>query len=204
MKRILNRQTTFPIVKIKTIFLYCYLLGILTMKAQTKFEKEYRVKAENAPVPAVTFIHQAFQEKKVKWYAEESQDGKTFEAKICYQKIKHSIEFDPLGNVIDVERKVPFTSLESEVKNNILSTLNHLFKKHKILKTQIQWQGDPEELLQSINKQDKNNLPNQLYEIVLKAKKESVFKMYEILFDGSGNTKKVLEITQRPTDNLEF
>ncbi|MBQ0732713.1 hypothetical protein [Aquimarina celericrescens] len=204
MKRIPSKKRTLRLRKIKVIFFCFYLIGVSAVKAQTKFEREYRINAEEAPKAAVTFINDAFDAQKVKWYAEESQDGKTFEAKICYLKIKHSIEFDILGHLIDVERKIKFKSLERELKNKIISTLDNLFTKHKIIKTQIQWKGNPEELLQSIKKQDKNNLPYQLYEIVVKAKKDTVFKMYEILFDINGKTQKVLEITQRPTDNLEF
>ncbi|WP_210197963.1 hypothetical protein [Aquimarina sp. U1-2] len=174
------------------------------MTAQTKFEKEHRTKAEHVPVGATAFIRQAFPDKKVKWYAEESQDGRTYEAKTCYSKIKHSIEFDPAGRLIDVERKVHFTSLKKHTQNHITSALDSLFEKYKIIKTQIQWKGNPEDLLQSIKKQEKNKLSYQRYELVLKAKKDNAFKMYEMLLDSIGTVEKFLEIKQRPTDNLEF
>ena len=119
------------------------------------------------------------------------------------KKNKYSIEFDTLGNVLDIEKKVAFQALQNEVKNKIISSLNSLFIKHKILKVQIQWKGDQESLLKLITDSKKVKFP-ELYEIVVKGKKQRAFKLYEILFDPEGKAMKVLEIIQRPSDNLEF
>ncbi|GAA4274848.1 hypothetical protein GCM10022258_41440 [Aquimarina gracilis] len=180
--------------------MFCF--GI-TLQAQTKFEREYRIKKHEAPKAAVAFISKGFSEKKVKWYVEESQDGKTFEAKTNYKKNKYSIEFDTLGNILDIEKKVSFQSLQNVLKSKIISSLNSLFVKHKILKVQIQWKGDQENLLKLIKDTKKENY-SELYEIVIKGKKQRTFKMYEILFDSEGKALKVLEIIQRPSDNLEL
>ncbi len=185
------------------IVLFCIGFYGITINAQTKFEREYRIKPHEIPKPAGKFINQVFEGQKIKWYAEESQDGKTFEAKTTYKKNKYSIEFDTHGNVIDVEQKVSFQSLEDGLKSKIRLTFNTLFTKHIILKTQIQWKGDANTLFQLLKNQNAVGY-TQLYEIIVKAKKEDTYKMYEVLVDSDGKAIKVLEIVQRTSDNLEF
>ncbi len=185
------------------IFFICYCYGFTTY-GQIKFEREYRIKPEQVPGAAMTFIDSCFKEQKVKWYVEESQDGKTYEAKTFFNNTKYSIEFDTIGNPLDVEQKIAFKRLKNDLKNDITATLDALFVKHQIIKTQIQWKADRETLLKLIKNSSSTESYALHYEIILKAKKEGVFKKYEILFDSSGTAQKVLEITQRPTDNLEF
>lgn len=189
-------------IKIHTVILCLSLYGV-TINAQTKFEREYRIKESEAPKLATKFISQGFPDQKIKWYIEESHEGKTFEAKTYYKKNKYSIEFNTQGNVLDIEKKIPFQSLEKNLKDKITTTLKTLFVKHRILKTQIQWKGDQKELLQLLNNTYKDNYP-ELYEIVIRGKKEKTFKQYELLMNPEGKAIRVLEIIQRTSDNLEF
>lgn len=190
--------------QIRNIVLFLGIGFCLTTQAQVKFEREYRITPQKAPKLAVSFIDSCFQNQKIKWFIEESQDGTTFEAKTTHEKVKYSIEFDTLGNPIDVERKALFTTLKNDVQDAIKTSLDTTFKKYKILKTQIQWTADRNVLQQLIREKSTTAKYTVAYEIVLKAKKTNVFNMYEFLFDSKGKLIKELIIKQRNTDNLEF
>ncbi len=169
---------------------------------QTKYEKEYRIKEKDAPGKAVSFIKKSFT--KCKWYSEESSDGKTFEAKGKLNGYKFSIEFDTTGNIIDVEKTVKFENMDSEIKQNINKSLLKIFTSYKIKKAQIQWIACDNTLHELISYGHSKKPYTLNYELVLKAKKDSSTKFYEILSDKNGNILKVSEIISRPTDNLDF
>ena len=182
------------------LFVIALFSGILNCLAQQKFEREYRIDTTEVPQNAKTFIKECNFKKKIKWYAEESQDGKTYEAKTIKDKYKLSIEFDLDGNILDVEKTIVFTEIELETRNRIKTTLLDRFKKFKIKKIQIQWTGESAELINYIN----NNLNYEasLFEIVLKSKTEKAF--YEVLINRKGEILKELSFAPRYLDNLEY
>lgn len=173
--------------------------------SQEKFEKEYRIDFSEAPKKSQQIITKWEFPKKVKWYAEESNDGKTFEAKTCYKKHRYSIEFSESGEILDVEKTVKFKKLENSLQHVITKTLTKKYKKFKIKKTQIQLKGIENELyemvfgLKSITKSIVRN-----YELIVKAKKDSDYELYEILFDENGNIVKELKFKLTNSLNLEF
>jgi len=108
------------LIRLYTSLLTFTLFGItFTSYSQIKFEKEYRIKEDQVPKQAAMFIKKAFDNIKVKWYKEESHEGKTIEAKTVVDGIKHSMEFDTLGTTLDVERTVKLSSLSSTLQENI-------------------------------------------------------------------------------------
>ncbi|MCK8522927.1 hypothetical protein M0D21_15220 [Aquimarina sp. D1M17] len=182
-----------------------YILTTASITAQTKFEKEYRIHEKDAPTKALNFVSDSFIDSKIKWYQEESHEGKTIEAKTLFNKVRHSIEFDTLGNLIDVERTIKFSDLASLLQEKISTSLKKEFSNFKISKTQIQWKASSRQTLISlINNQYTNEVYTQNYEIVLKGKKNKTYANYEVLLDQEGVIVKVLEILPRNTDNLEF
>ena len=172
---------------------------------QVKFEREYRLKSTEVPEKAFHIIEMWKFKKKVKWYAEESQDGKTYEAKVCYKRKKHSIEFKENGDLIDVEKTVKFSELKEEIQRNIEKTLSEKFKKFRIKKVQIQYKGAESAIyaklfqLKSIHEEI---IPK--YEIILKGKNEKRFKNFEILFNKDGVIEKKILIKSTDSTNLEF
>lgn len=171
--------------------------------SQQKFEREYRIKSEQAPSKATEFIAKCNFNKKVKWYAEESQDGKTIEAKSCKNKHKFSIEFDTDGNVLDVEKRIKWKEIPSEKQQAIEKVLLNRFDKFKIQKIQIQWKTDYNSYISLIHGKGEN-ISNELYEIVVKGSKNKSTKRYELLIDGTGKIVKELQFSPQNNDNLEF
>ena len=173
--------------------------------SQEKFEKEYRINFSEAPQKAQQIITKWKFPKKVKWYAEESNDGKTFEAKTCYKKHRYSIEFAETGEILDVEKTVKFKKLESNLQSLIVKQLTTNFKKYRIKKTQIQFNGAENELYKMVF--DVKSMSTSIkinYELIVKAKKDSDYDLYEILFDEKGNILKELKFKPVNSINLEF
>lgn len=180
------------------------LLGFSAF-SQQKFEREYRIKSEQAPLKSIEFVAKCNFEKKIKWYAEESQDGKTFEAKVCHNSKKYSLEFSEKGKLLDIEIKVGFKKIPKKIQQNIVKTLSEKFKKYKIKKTQIQYKGDDNEMYKAVfNLKTHHQKINTLYELVVKGKKASNYHLYELLFDKKGEILKELRFATQNTDNLEF
>lgn len=171
--------------------------------SQQKFEREYRIKPDQVPAKAKEFVAKCNFDKKIKWYAEESQDGKTIEAKSCKNKHKFSVEFDVNGNILDVEKTIKWKEIPAKKQQVIKKALSSRFKKYKIRKIQIQWQTDHDFYIDLINEKGENDI-KELYEIVVKGRKNKEYKRYELLIDAQGTILKELQFAPQNTDNLEF
>lgn len=171
--------------------------------SQQKFEREYRVKPDKVPAKAKEFIKKCNFSKKVKWYAEESQDGKTLEAKSIKNKHLFSIEFDLNGNVLDVEKRIHISKIDPKIRTKIETSLSKRFIKFTIKKVQIHWQTDRDFLIELINGKGEKNI-NEFYEIILKGKDKNGVAKYEILLDKEGLILKELKFAEPNTDNLQF
>lgn len=175
------------------------------LTGQTKFEREYRIREKDAPVEAVKFINATYGNKKVKWYTEESQDGKSFEAKTKFRKYKYSVEFDTTGNLQDVEKTIEIDEIEPETINEITKSLTIEFGDFKILKVQVQYtSGNPETIRQIIKKGDSQQPFSKKYEIVLETRVDNAYKAFEVLIAEDGQIEKLLEMDLRSMDNMQF
>ncbi|CAM1344741.1 hypothetical protein [Tenacibaculum amylolyticum] len=182
--------------------LFCFIS--LNVISQFKFEKEYRIKQSEVPHTATSFVRKIKPTGKIKWYVEESQQGKTFEAKFTYLSKKFSVEFFKDGKLADIEVKTLFPKIPKETQSTIKEELYKEFKKFKIRKTQIQYKGSEEELINYFqeHKTEKNLTIN--YEIVLDGKSQKGYQRYEFLFNTNGNKVSKLKFIPTNFDNLEF
>ena len=169
--------------------------------SQEKFEKEYRVKANAVPQKARQFIEQCELKEQIKWYLEESQDGKTFEAKTIKRRRQLSIEFDDEGNILDVEQRMSLAQLNAEKKAKISHAITERFGRSKLRKVQAQWSGSASTLIAMIKK-GTSPVSARYFEIVLKSKRDR--EHYEVLLSDTGEFLKVLKITTGSFDNLEY
>lgn len=190
-------------MKARFLLLMFFSVSVLSGFSQEKFEREYRVKASEVPKNAIEFIDKCSFDKKIKWYAEESQDGKTFEAKSRKNNHKFSIEFDTEGTVLDVEKKIKWKEIPLEKRTNIKKALEKRFKKHQVKKVQIQWQADTNFYINLINGKGEEEI-NEFYEIVVKGKTDDKYELYELLIDGNGSILKELKFAEEDNNNLQF
>lgn len=180
------------------------LLLPLTGLSQTKFEREFGVEAADFPAKARSFVQNEPFDRRIKWLKEESQDGTTYEAKTKYNRKKYSIEFDTLGNVIDVEKTIKMKELDDRTRKNIEEGLQGAFDRYKISKVQEQWKADDETLLELI-RNGRSEKPYELrYEVIVKARKDDAKDFYEVLLTPAGEIVRASRIVYRTSQNLEF
>lgn len=188
--------------KCSVFLLLMFSLSVLT---QEKFEKEYRITLDEAPKKSIQFIQSIQFKKKIKWYAEESNDGRTFEAKTCHNKYEYSIEFNENGTLLDVEKKIKFSELNKEIGQKIKKEILKRFRKFKFKKIQIQYKGLESEIKKIFNTTDRAKINTRIfYELVIKGKKEKQYSLYEITFDEYGNFIQELKFKPSSSLNLEF
>lgn len=189
-------------VKIRSLFLFLLIACCIHARAQEKFEREYRLKKENIPSKAVEFVKKFNFDRAVKWFGEESLQGKSIEAKVKFNKTKYSIEFDTLGNLQDVEIEIPFQKIQKNSAQKIQEFFAKDFQKFKIIKIQKQFSGTPAEVLNDLK--NNGNSSSIKYEIVVKGKDQSGRNLYEYTFSSAGDFEKKEKIIFRNSDHLEY
>lgn len=171
---------------------------------QEKFEREYRIQENEVPDAAVSFVRSLDIPKKVKWYYEENLVDNSVEAKFLYLDHKYSVEFGTTGKLQDIEIEVDFEMLPGSACEKISRQFLEKYLKYKIRKVQIQYSGDIESLSAFAATEDPLESYPIRYELVVKAKTEEKWGMYEITFDDRAKLVDVSRIILRNTDNLEF
>ncbi len=183
-------------------FIFASLCVLFTMGfSQTKFEKEFRISEELVPKSALDFIEKSGLVLPLKWYVEQSQEGKSYEAKTADKKHRLSIEFSNEGRILDIEKKVRLAELDTPQEEVIRSALTRRFKKFKIKKIQAHWRGSKDELLKILQKDGPLEQATH-YEIVLRSKTDN--EHYEVLLTKEGEFSSVLRMLTGSFDNLEY
>lgn len=189
---------------------FIYLLLIIAfvcssnLIAQEKFEKESRIKADDAPSKAQLFIDSLNITNKVKWYKEEGLDRNSIEAKFKYNNSKYSVEFNMLGHVEDIEIEVNFEDLESNLKDAIILQLKTDCSKHKIVKVQKQYTGS-ESNLYSIFKTNKTSSSLTIkYELIVRCRQQKKVNLFEYLFNYKGELISTSKIVFKNSSHLEY
>ena len=192
---------------IKRSFLFITLLLCSMSKGfgQQKFEKEYRINSEDVPSAAINFIQKITDKKRLKWVAEESQDGKTIEAKFYKNRTKYSIEFDKQGQLIDIEILISVSNLPASERILLEKTLGNEFVKFNVRKIQKQFKKITFDQIESffISKENKD-FDTYDFEVVVKGKSKDRFELYELLLSKSGALLKKLKFGPQNSLNLQF
>ncbi len=189
--------------KYSCLFFLMVLFSTL-MIAQTKFEREYKVKANEVPAKAIQYVKSLGADKKIKWYQEISQAGKSVEGKTKIRNSCYSVEFDMEGNLQDVEVKIGWKEIPKRSELKILEHLIFRFDKFKTQKIQRQYTGDSAVIKQVLVGEKTIIQPTIRYEMVVKGRKNRQVKLYEFLFSEEGEFLEELTIELRNTDNLEY
>ena len=174
------------------------------LKAQQKYEREFRMKTEMIPQSASRFINSIASDLKIKWYKEIGLDDVSFEAKFKHDKKKFSVEFDTLGILQDVEFVIKKSEIAPRVLKKIERKLDSLYDKWKFQKIQTHYTGSNSDLIKSINKNKPSETIKVSYEIVLKGKSLGNMQLYEITFNDQGEMQDTLQIIQDKADHLEY
>ncbi len=175
-----------------------------SLLAQQKFEKESRLKQNEVPSNALNFIDSLKLKNKIKWYLEEGLESKSIEAKFKRNRKKHSVEFDKLGNIEDVEIEIKWDELPTPLKNSISTRLQKDCKKHKIVKIQIQYTGNQMPLFLKLLSGKPTEDLTVKYEIIVKCRSEKSTELFEYLFTDKGHFVLASQIIFKPSYHLEY
>ena len=181
-----------------------YFLIPHALRAQQKYEREYRLKSEMVPKSATKFIGLIGAKSNVKWFREIGLKDVSVEAKFRHKGKKFSVEFDTLGKLQDVEFIVKKNEINPIVYTEIESHLDSLYQKWKFKKIQIHYRGQPSDILSSLENSIPNSSIKMFYEVVLKGKTSGNMQLYEITFNDLGELQAILQIIQDKADHLEY
>lgn len=211
--RIVQRKIVSLSPKGTKSYLFCgFLLLILSLStarlyAQNKMEREYGIKASAAPERARAFVNKTYVGTKVKWYREENLNGFTIEAKLKWKDKRHSIEFDTLGKLQDIEITVQYQMLNDIIKKEVDIYLSNTFQSYRIDKAQLQLTGNESALQAAIlNKTNNSSMVHEKYELVVEGRRkgDKIKTFYEILVDEHGKVVHQLKIVERRVNHLIF
>ncbi len=172
--------------------------------AQKKYEKESRLKEKNVPSKALGFIDSLEVRGRIRWYLEEGFEGTSIEAKFNLNNQKHSIEFDSIGNLEDIEIQINWSELQKPLKDSISFYLGKDCEKFKIQKVQIQYSGDRSILLSKIKTGESTDNYTVRYEIVAKCCNTKNVSLFEYLFSNTGQKLAIFQIVFKNSSNLEY
>lgn len=185
-----------------SILIACQLA--YSQQEQIKYEQEDRVKSDQVPASALAFVADCGFTERIKWYREQSQNGRSFEAKVKQNGYRYSIEFDSLGQLEDVELDIKWDSIPQGTSSQIAQNLQTLFTRHRIQKIQLQWTGSDENLKTLIRQEPLSQGYTITYEIVLRGTDPNGTQWYEMLFDEAGQLLRKSRFVPRNTDNLDY
>ena len=189
----------------KTIYIFGLSLLSISLFAQKKTEKEYRISVDLVPERAVLFIKSAYASpEKVKWYYEETSGKKSYEAKITHKEKSHSIEFDTSGRLEDIEMKIEWDQIPINIKKNIEEYLIANYQKYEIQRMQMQLSGNEEIVRKSMMEQNYSYPGIIRYEIEYSGKQQNSHELWEGVFNESGLFIEKREVELLPTQNLNY
>ena len=167
-----------------------FLLFLVITTGQTtgafsqKVEIEKRISQEAFPKQALQLVETDYPEaKKLKFYRERSADSTTFEAKFCFEKHRYSVEFNPDGDLLDIEKKIKFKTLPEPTQEAFEAKWSEDFKRFRVSKCQEQ-----------------TSSKGIRYEIEVKGKSSQGTDFYEYLFESDGTFIQRQKIILRPSD----
>ncbi len=185
-------------------FILFFLLAAGAVFGQVKYEQESRIDVAEAPLPARQFVDSLAFDRRVRWYLETSDKGKSVEAKSRRNGKKYSVEFDLSGALQDVEVELPWKALPEPVRGEICQALKADFERYRIGKVQRQYTGKPAEVLNHLTQRDDGQRLTIKYEIMLRGRKEREAHQYQYTFSAEGKVEKRAIQVFRNTDNLEY
>ena len=142
--------------------------------------------------------------KRLKFYRETDGDKVSFETKFKYHKKWHSIEYDTIGTLEDIEIEINKNKLPQKAYLSIKNYLNNLSQKWKIIKIQEQYINNNTSAKELINGVILNNLFNPNYEIIIEISQKKSVVLKEFIFDVSGKFISVKKLQQADYQHVQY
>ena len=175
-----------------------------SVSAQNKYESESRLQEELVPAKALYFIDSLQTGASIRWYLEQGLQSSSIEAKFTSKRQNHSVEFDTLGNIEDIEVEMKWSDLPPTLQDSISASLKGDCENYKVRKVQIQYSGSPSSLITKIKSGDLKEGCTVKYELVVKCNTFSDAVLYEFLFSDTGEQEGRSKIVFKNSSNLEY
>ena len=183
------------------------LLAVFTASfagAQIKWEREYRIKEREVPAKARDYIAALNIEDKIKWFREESTDEISLEAKTRMRNRPISLEFNLDGSLMDAELQIHQTDIPDKTRTAIDTYLKTRFEKHRIMRVQLQYSGNPEAVKTMLLQGTVQDGLVQKFEIEVRGRSSKNLELWEFLFSLEGKPEKESRIVLRNPDTLTY
>lgn len=171
-----------------------FAFSYLSVFGQYKYEREHRIKKNQFPEAAHTFIEDYLENaRKIKFYRETDSSKTSYEAKFKVDRLHYSVEFDEKGQLEDIEILIKEVDIPNDSYDKMTEFLETNFSKYRIRKIQQQYPASETETIEKTLENAFQNLifPTIRYELMVAGKKEKGFEDYEILFDADGELLKM-------------
>lgn len=161
-----------------------------TVSGQEKREQEYRITSSEFPKQAFSQVSPYLQDsKRIRFYKEIDGQKSSFEVKFKKDKLHYSVEFDPQGELEDVEFIIQKNDIPEDSWKTIKQYLDDEFGKVRIKRMQQQYPNDGTQANKVLQDAFQNLiLPYINYEIVFSTKGKKGFQTYEGLFNAKGES----------------
>ncbi|QSS97389.1 hypothetical protein [Psychroflexus sp. ALD_RP9] len=186
-----------------------YILNLIVLismqvMSQTKVEAEKRINQSKVPELAFDWLDDAYEGKKrIKWYEQQSRNTRVYEAKFKWKGKRQSIEFDTVGNIINIEIQLKFKNIPEKAKNIIETYFTENYENHRIKKVQIQYLGKPDDLEDLIDEDEWEDITTN-YEIEFLGQSETQNDFFEALFNYKGELLEIRVIDLPSSDILKY
>lgn len=177
-------------MRFKMIICPLFLMMCLALGAQSKMEREFRIKRSQFPKKTAALLKDHLQKvKQVRYYKEVDSVKVSYEVKFKKDRLHYSMEFSEDGHLEDIEVSVEQLDVPNETWDNILGHLERDSVKYRIIKIQQQYpvSNDRAEATTIKNAFQNLMLPYINYEVMVSKKGNNGFRDYEILFDAEGH-----------------
>lgn len=191
------RQITLP--------LFCLIFT--ASFSQYKYEREHRIKKNQFPVTAHTFIENNVDgARNLKYYRETDSTSVNYAAKFKIDRLKYSASFDRNGKLIAIDFLIKEVEIPNESFALIEKWLESNFSKYHIRRIHQRYPIRKEEAVgTTLNNAFQNLLlPNLQYEMMIRGRKENSNDDYEVLFDADGQFIEIRTSLPANYDHIRY
>lgn len=173
--------------KFSLFFLFLTLCSLAF--AQTRPEREHRIKKSQFPLIEAGVVHK--EAKNLKYYKEVDTSETTYILKFRLKKMEYSLDMDELGQIRQLGFEVGEIDIPGDTYVRITDFLNDRFPKTKIKRILQYYSMDSDNALK--NAYQNLMLPSNTYKLLFRAKKNRENKEYIATFDAEGNILNMRE-----------
>ena len=182
----------------------CMLVAVYSF-GQNKDEYEQRIKKEQFPDKAINQLQEFNPHlQNLKYYSEKDGERLSYEVKFKHHGRSYSVEFSPNGDLEDIEIKHPRRDINGTSFIRIKDYLDIHYDRWKIEKIQFQYLPNEEGLQLLKDLLDGRTIAHDRFELVVRCKKSTSKKAYEMLFKSDGTFVSKREILYSDHDFLSF